>query len=283
MKEVIKKIYKDKMIDNVKQFNFNDYYYFIDDNSNIFGILKSNITHNEKELILANFSMFKDNDFYDESFKILEFLLGKSNEEVSIKNLKYYLIKFYNLTDVELQLELSNLLKASFEEAYVLMKNNLFIILSNKDLEIDFESILKSIESDFLIKLIGYESDFYEVTDSLPNYFQIDYYSLVNYNNTNNLLLSKVNLLINNILLNIDDTNKQIIKSYILKEFVSDQEMISVIKMYFETNFNTTLAAKNCYMHRNTFLNKLDKFMQNTNYNLRNYADAFIVYLAIIM
>ncbi|QVK17231.1 helix-turn-helix domain-containing protein [Mycoplasmatota bacterium] len=284
MKETLKKIYKDQLIESVSEYDFKKYYYFIDSNHHIFGISKNTITDNEFKMICSQYELLSEEIGLDKYQSIINYLFGVSDDDIKLKHLKYYMIKFMNVKDEETYQELNQLLIGSFDEStYLIKKQNIYIMVVDKDKDIQFIDILKSIESDFLIQIVGYESDFFDVNDSLPKYFQFDYKAFVSYKKTNHLVIHKTNLINNNILFNIDENIKKDIKSYILKDFQYDTEMLNVIKMYFETNFNSTLAAKKCYMHRNTFIHKIDKFIQQTHFNVRNYEDAFIVYLALVM
>lgn len=51
-----------------------------------------------------------------------------------------------------------------------------------------------------------------------------------------------------------------------------------VIKVFIECDMNTTKASKKLYMHRNTLINKLDKFASETGYDVRSFKDAYIIY-----
>ena len=132
-----------------------------------------------------------------------------------------------------------------------------------------------------MIKLLGFESDYYEVTPALPSIFQFDLDNIIIEPYQKDIIVSKAQLARRHLIHKMSDTDKNMVKSYMLRSFITDREMLHIIKVYFESNFNTSLAAKVCYMHRNTFLNKLDKFSNETNFNLKNYNDAFMVYLAI--
>ena len=53
------------------------------------------------------------------------------------------------------------------------------------------------------------------------------------------------------------------------------------MKCYLENNFNLSVGAKCLYMHRNTFMNKLEKFIQVTGLNVKEFKDAVVAYLII--
>jgi len=284
MRDILKKIYKDKMISSFNNYDFKTFYYFIDENNQVFGISKSMMTDNELNLILSQYELLSEEVGIEEHQGMLDFLFGSTSEKIELKQIKYYMIKFMNVKDEGTYQELNQLLRELFNENIIFIKrHNIYIMIVNNDIDIQFMDVLKSIESDFLIQMIGYVSDLYEVNENLPLYFQFDFYAFQSYKKTNLLILQKVNLIQNNLFNHFDENIKKEIKSYILKEFVHDTEMLNVIKMYFKTNFNSTLAAKNCYMHRNTFINKLDKFISQTHFDIRNSEEAFIVYFALVI
>ena len=46
-----------------------------------------------------------------------------------------------------------------------------------------------------------------------------------------------------------------------------------------ENNFNVSTGAKAIYMHRNTFMNKLERFIQLSGLNIKEFRDALIAYV----
>lgn len=283
MKEILKKIYKEKFIQNVSDFNFAKFYYFIDDKQ-IFGISKDIITDNELKLILTHYELLTEDILPEKSTNLIDFLFGKSKKIPDYKRIKYFFIKGISLFDEEIISEFDNLLKDVFKNYLSFIKiKNIYILLINDENDLLFEEILKSVESDFLVPIIGFESDFYRVDNTLPHCFQTDFKAFQNYKKTSKLLINKIDLIKHNLLNSIDKEVKHELKQYVLKSFVNDYEMLNVIKTYFTTNLNTTLAAKKCFMHRNTFINKIDKFIETTHFNIRNYDEAFIVYLTTIL
>src|SRR5690554_966838 len=214
---------------------------------------------------------------------LVDFLFGNKKKLPKFNKLKYFFIKFDNLEEEEVYLEIDELLKDLFKEYLCFFKKqNVYILIVSGKKDVYFSDVLKSIEGDFLIPTIGFESDYYHVDYNLPIYFQYDYQAFLEYKKNKNILLKKNDLIQGQILYTIDDNIKQELKKYVLKSYINDNEMLNVIKTYFKTNLNTTLAAKKCYMHRNTFINKIDKFIEVTQFNIRNYNEAFIVYLLII-
>jgi len=76
---------------------------------------------------------------------------------------------------------------------------------------------------------------------------------------------------------NLDALNDEI-KHFILKKYAHDLIMHETIKVYLESNQNMVTAAKKLYVHRNTLIQRIDKFHQVTGFDLKNFYDAFLIY-----
>jgi DNA-binding protein Fis len=284
MKEVLKNLYKDQLITQVETYDFVNYDYFLDEDEQVFGIAKSVLGPNEKKLIGAYYEVIDEQYINNNQSSILKYLFGESKTSDEIKQIKYFLIKTFKPIERELIDDFIGLLKDSFAHEVLLTKRrNIYIILTRPEEDIDFYNLLKSIESDFMIPLMGFVSENAEVNENLPQSFQFNFNQLLTMSYSDDVLINKSSLSRHYLLKALEGIDKVFLKEYVLKGYQEDAEMLQVIKAYFESNFNTSLAAKICYMHRNTLINKIDRFTQDTNFNLRNYEDAFMVYLTILL
>ena len=69
-----------------------------------------------------------------------------------------------------------------------------------------------------------------------------------------------------------------------LLQFITDEpELLTAVKRFLENNSNATLTAKQLYIHRNTLQYRLDKFMQKTGINLKDFNSSITVYLACLL
>lgn len=75
----------------------------------------------------------------------------------------------------------------------------------------------------------------------------------------------------------IHQLNEQM-KRFFLQKFYNDQVMIDTIKVYLDSNLNMVNAAKTLYIHRNTLIQRLEKFHFVTGFDIRVFKDAIIVY-----
>ncbi len=67
----------------------------------------------------------------------------------------------------------------------------------------------------------------------------------------------------------------------VLGSYYNDINMIETIKSFIENDMNTSKTASAIYMHRNTLINKLDRFSKITGYDIKKFCDAFIIYYLI--
>ena len=137
--------------------------------------------------------------------------------------------------------------------------------------EIDFEEIIQSLNEDFYLSATLFESGLlYSGIDKTE-------YSNFIFNNKTKLLSCNRMFVSEAELIKLGLVSPIVIKN-ILKEFYEDYQMKEVIKTYLNSNMNISKAANKLYMHRNTVMNKIDKFIKNTGYDIKEFKNAFIIY-----
>jgi hypothetical protein len=67
-------------------------------------------------------------------------------------------------------------------------------------------------------------------------------------------------------------------ENYFLKKYTHNSEMLHTILTFLEHNQNINQTAAELYIHRNTLLQRLDKFQSITGFDIKKFQDAFIVY-----
>ncbi len=68
------------------------------------------------------------------------------------------------------------------------------------------------------------------------------------------------------------------IKKIVFKKYYNNYTMYNTLKVFFLNNMNTLKSSKELYMHRNTLINQLDKFFEITNFDPKQFTDAYILY-----
>lgn len=62
-----------------------------------------------------------------------------------------------------------------------------------------------------------------------------------------------------------------------------EKELLHSVKVYIENNMNVSLTAKKLFMHRNSLQYRIDKFIERTGIDIKNFQGALAAYLAIII
>ncbi|GEN56860.1 hypothetical protein GCM10012290_16260 [Halolactibacillus alkaliphilus] len=80
-----------------------------------------------------------------------------------------------------------------------------------------------------------------------------------------------------------DQTAIQFLIEAVLKSTVKDEELLRTIQTFLEANSNASLAAKEMYMHRNSLQYRIDKFVEKTEVDVKQFEGAVAVYLILLL
>ncbi|NGZ77119.1 PucR family transcriptional regulator [Saccharibacillus alkalitolerans] len=64
---------------------------------------------------------------------------------------------------------------------------------------------------------------------------------------------------------------------------LEDSETLTTLETFFRMNCNVSETAKRLYIHRNTLIYRLDKVKQETGLDVRNFGDAVLMRLAVLL
>ncbi|TYS64614.1 hypothetical protein FZC76_18840 [Sutcliffiella horikoshii] len=82
---------------------------------------------------------------------------------------------------------------------------------------------------------------------------------------------------------NIDAQQTSYIKNMFGTMLDDEKELLQSVKVYIENNMNVSLTAKKLFMHRNSLQYRIDKFIERTDIDIKNFQGAMAAYLAIII
>lgn len=68
----------------------------------------------------------------------------------------------------------------------------------------------------------------------------------------------------------------------VLQEYVNDAETLKMIETFVQYNLNISETAKVLHMHRNSLQYRLDRFLEKTGIDIRQFHHAMTVYLALL-
>ena len=67
-------------------------------------------------------------------------------------------------------------------------------------------------------------------------------------------------------------------RHHMLRKYNQDPVMLDTIKTYLESNQNMSVAAKSLFLHRNTLIQRIEKFYQATGFDIKKFIDGFLIY-----
>ncbi|MBP3951472.1 PucR family transcriptional regulator [Bacillus suaedae] len=79
------------------------------------------------------------------------------------------------------------------------------------------------------------------------------------------------------------DQRKLFLSRLIDDDLRDDKEFLKSIAVYFEHNLNISAAAKTLHMHRNSLQYRIDKYMERTTFDLRQFPQATLMYIALLL
>ncbi|MCQ4087744.1 CdaR family transcriptional regulator [Saccharibacillus sp. JS10] len=68
-----------------------------------------------------------------------------------------------------------------------------------------------------------------------------------------------------------------------LDVILADNEVLTTLETFFQMNSNVSETAKRLYIHRNTLIYRLDKVKQETGLDVRNFGDAILMKLSLLL
>lgn len=159
------------------------------------------------------------------------------------------------------------------------------IIEEKKEVSVSPEelySISLTFESDFYVKVSFYIGKFQKVSMTLPAFLEREkqvFEELTKLSTRDDVYtFEKAFPML--LATHLPDYLKDILDVSILKAFEEDKELMATIKVFLASNSNASLSAKKLYVHRNTLQYRLDKFLEKTGVNLKDFDAAVVVYLA---
>lgn len=290
MLDSLKHLYKENMIQDLDETSSPKMYaWFTDKSGNHFGIKNDCIGEKEQKLLELFFqpilppvqSLSKRETFW-QSILFNDDMALASTKTVDVFQFIYFYIKQQDF-DV---LTFSELLREFFDS--------------------DISIIWQDGKSGFIVKEGGTDPNFHEIIDTITTEILVDFSVFIGSKQydlqtakkifqietklfrTASMKYPKQRLYTSEqiypvILTQQLDTDMQTyFTDCLLKEVKDDLELIHTIKVYLESNMNLTLAAKKLFIHRNSLQYRVDKFIEKTGIDVKQFENAVSVYLSLL-
>jgi hypothetical protein len=201
-------------------------------------------------------------------------------------------IQFQFNSDDTNQSEIESALKGFFTEEIMIIWENRSrgIVIEEGNAialtEEDLISMTETLESDFYIKISFFIGKFHPFSDQLRSkylqekeFFSFGIANLVTHLN----IFTFERVFPSYLAYHLPADLKQRVNQLIFGVFNEETEMYSTIKVFLENNLNASLTAKKLYIHRNTLQYRIDKFIDKTGIQLKDFYGAFTVFLACLL
>ncbi|MCP3033278.1 helix-turn-helix domain-containing protein [Halobacillus sp. A1] len=268
------------------------YKFFRTSEDKIIGIAQEEMSEREARLLSAFMTPFEFPDFkLSHQERVWKEYLEGNTEDLILPSIPYKIrYVFFSLADQSLDTDdFQEALQALFPEEMPLIWQNSqegFIIeeFFKKDQEpISFEMVIDILMSDFYTKLQFYISD--EVYDINQYRRAFQWASRCSVLSKKYQPAEVVHFHDVTPYLFIDAIPAEDLASLqhsILSEAEEDIELLRTIRVFLESGSNTSLAAKLLFMHRNSLQYRVDKFIDKTGVDIKQFEKAAIVYLLLI-
>lgn len=215
--------------------------------------------------------IFEYKPYYNKTQKHLVDYLNGINDSYDLISNKYYFI----ITKTDKKSEYENIIntyESIFQDCVSIIYDDSIISFFIKREKIYIKEIIETLEEDLGFKLIVFEG--FKIDINKENIISILKY--VKYNLLKEYTYAKVSdLILQN---SFNNDLKENIKNILLKEYIKNDDFLTIVKAMFLNNLNVSKTANSIYMHRNTLNNKIDMFELSTSLELRSFKDSLVIY-----
>jgi len=184
---------------------------------------------------------------------------------------RYYLIRNAGIINSEEYEILTDILKGFFVHAKMDIKDNLIIIYDDLDNVENILDLIDNLNSELYLDLKIFCSPEYNKFSEVYFNWSIKVFNEIN---SSERFLDEKELLNESFRIQVSDETRKII----LKKFYSDTEMLRSVKVFLECDLNVSKASELLYLHRNTLIQRIERFSEVTGYNIKSFQEAVLIY-----
>jgi sugar diacid utilization regulator len=290
MIDSLKHLYKENIIFDIDEAtNPKSYAWFSDHNGNYFGINSKCMSQQELKLMELFFqsilppvhSLSKREKFWQ------QMLFGESTQMNEPIQNKFQFIYFHIKQPEFEPTTFSELLRELFETDISILwqdqQNGLIVV--EGEMQVSYHEIIDTITTELLV-------DFSLFVGSVLNdwnagkrtvHIETELFRAARKKLPNQKLYTFEKMLP----IILTDQLSQEFRSYFtdafFKDIKGDQELLYSIKVYLESNMNLSLAAKKLFIHRNSLQYRVDKFIEKTGIDVKQFENAVTLYLSLLL
>ncbi|GAA0300742.1 hypothetical protein GGQ92_001458 [Gracilibacillus halotolerans] len=276
--------------ENGATINHSDYKWFVTKENDIVGIPADDITQRELELLTILLTPYKANQPpMTEQEKVWSDILFHQHIPSNLEDHRYYFV-YFSLSDETVDPD--NFREAIygifFEKPPILWENNeegviIQEIKGEINEEISYTEIAEVLTTDFYMDVKLFVGPVLHNIKKASTFYQWMKNCYRMTRNSKQSVLSYIQSIPYIVLQPITKEERLLLCESLLHEVSDDEELLKTIQIFLESNSNTTLAAKKMYMHRNSLQYRVDKFIEKTGIDVKQFEGAIAVYLCLII
>lgn len=276
-------------------FNPNDtmHFWFKTDDDQVFGLLKSEISDIEINLIRSLFSPINEIEHNSKKHathqeKWFYYLFKDAKVPPCTKNnpnARFFY--FYLKQPIDDLSSFKEALAGIFQQPVIIMLSHTHGIIIDEKPTPNFEQqvldqLNSTLLSDFLVEIYSYIGQIHTLDLTLKEKFTAEYNYFQAAHRLATVDKSKTFYEVLPLLLIHSPTliHKNLLSNKLI-DMLQNEETLQTIQVFLQCNLNASLTAKKLFIHRNSLQYRLDKFVENTGLDIRSFTNASFISLAI--
>lgn len=268
-----------------------DYQWFITQTNEVIGIKKIELQHKEKTLLELFLTPYHGTHppVTTREKNWSQVIFDQQIDALSKRPNHYRFIYFCLSEALSDPADFREAIAGVYPNQTAIMWNNQqegIIIEEEKTMDEDFsyEEMIEVFTSDFFIDLKLFVGPFLTAIEQAPEYYEWIVHAFNELTKINNkAVMSYVSSVPYLLSSSLEKKEHQFLIQAILKETSEDEELLRTIQIFLECNSNTSLTAKQMYMHRNSLQYRIDKFIEKTEIDVKQFEGALSVYLTLLL
>ncbi|MFN2746894.1 helix-turn-helix domain-containing protein [Bacillus sp. z60-18] len=287
MLEKLKMLYGERMVASGSAPKHETLWYQTDEGET-FGVLKEAVTDREKRLLSALFQPFREPEAPELTLREKEWhqYIFANAPLHNLENIQHVQGHFFKMKhSPEERQAIKEAVSGFFEKPLivwydlheaVILHEDPSVFLSKKELE----ELSDALTSDFLSTPVFFSGQLHQVNASLQEKIRFEkqmFHHMLANNNRGNVA-SFCQCLPSFLLAAPEKINASLF-SDAMRDALADPEISLTIRTYLRCSLNASLTAKELFIHRNSLQYRIDKFIERTAIDIRQFEEAAAVYL----
>lgn len=268
------------------------YKWYVTDQNEIVGIPNNELTKREAALLDIMLTPYKANQppTTDREKMWMDILYQKEIPKQMMKNISPFHFVCFSLSDETVDpISFREAIHGLFpEKTSILWENNHEGVIIQEeqyltDEFVSYSEIIEVLTTDFYMNIklfVGPSLDNIQQAAAFYKWIKKCFHLTIRYNLS---VLHYIEAIPFIMLYDITEKEQQLIIESVLHKVKDDEELLKTVQVFLESNSNATLAAKKMYMHRNSLQYRIDKFIEKTGIDIKQFEGAISVYLTLLI